>query len=228
MDFGNQTTTQYQEQTLETHHEVNKQQPEYDENYVPEGAKVYYSGGNKYVIRKESFEPFEEDHNQYFQNLYSRSKGRSLQTEVHEEDYANIPWFPYEWLIEVGTEYYYRYEGTQIVPPCWEDVHWRVLMQPIVVHERQIKELNRLLAWRRNPRTCRVETAGVLSPDGDRVSLSREVNYYESPHRMVFCECKNWPSKFEADQEWCRNWREDVNHDRFFKRPYNFESNWLP
>lgn len=117
-----------------------------------------------------------------------------------------------------------------LVPPCWETVHWRVMKDPIRVHRRQIAELNRLLAWRRDPDTCRRDTAGIVSDDGNTVKMNREVQYYHNRHRKVFCECKDWPSKFEGDRAWCDDWRDDVDHDRFYRRPYSFDSNgkWLP
>jgi hypothetical protein len=195
-----------------------------EDEVLPVGAKVIYSGGKKFLLQKENFEEDEEDEHEYFQRIYSEFKQRNLIGLVHDEDYANLEWNPYEWLMKVGTEYYYRYEGTQLVPPCWEVVHWRAMKDPIRVHPRQIKELSRLLAWRLNPGECTVDTAGVVSDDGDLVDLSREVMYYESPHRKVFCECKDWPSKFPGDQEWCRNWKQDTSYSRFYERPYSFDS----
>lgn len=201
-----------------------------EEDYVPEGAKVYYSGGKKFIVRAENFEEDDEDEHEYFERIYSEFKQRNLQSVVHEENYDDIPWFPYEWLIKVGTEYYYRYEGTMLHPPCWEVVHWRNMKDPIRVHPRQIKELNRLLAWRLNPDTCSVDTAGVLSNNGNTVDLSRETMYYHSLHRKVFCECKDWPSKFEGDKQWCRNWKGDTDYSRFYSTPYSFNSGgkWHP
>ena len=117
-----------------------------------------------------------------------------------------------------------------VVPPCYDTVHWRPFKDPIRVHPRQIAELQRLLAWRLNEDSCNVDTAGVLSEDGNRITANREIQYYHNTHRKVFCECKDWPSKFEGDREWCANWREDTNYDRFYVRPYSFDSNgkWLP
>lgn len=201
-----------------------------EEDDLQEGDEVVYVSGKKYILRKENFEEDEEDSATYFQRIYSEFKQRNLNNVIHDEDYDDIPWFPYEWLVKVGTEYYYRYEGTQLVPPCWEVVHWRVMKDPIRVHKRQIAELNRLLAWRLNPDTCESDTAGVVSPDGNTVDLSREVMYDHSLHRKVFCECPAWPSQFPGDQEWCRNWRDDTNYDRFYTRPYSFDSGgkWHP
>jgi len=197
---------------------------------LPDGARVVYSGARKFLLRPENFEEHDEDEDEYFERIYSDHQRRNLQREIHEEDYANLEWFPYEWLIKVGTEYYYRYEGTMLVPPCWEVVHWRVMKDPIRVHPRQIKELNRLLAWRRNPDSCEGDTAGNLSNSGNTVDLSRTTNHYHSLHRKVFCECKDWPSKFPGDQQWCRNWKNDRDYDRFYTRPYSFNSGgkWHP
>jgi hypothetical protein len=169
------------------------------------------------------------DEHEYYERVQQYQKRRLQETMlVHEEDYANVPYGTYDWLIEVGTEYYYRYEGTQVVPPCWEVVHWRVLKDPIRVHPRQIAELNRLLAWRistSGSNACEVDTAGRLSTDGNSVDLSREAQYHHLLHRDVFCECKDWPSKFEADKEWCRNWQQDNGSNRFYNTPYSFDTN---
>jgi hypothetical protein len=121
-------------------------------------------------------------------------------------------------------QYYYRYEGTQVVPPCWEIVHWRVMKDPIRVHSRQIAELTRLLASRIDPVSCNADTAGVVKKDGN-FSVSREISYTHTQHRKVFCECKDWPSKFESDRNWCRNWKDDTEYKRFYEYPYNFETN---
>ena len=197
---------------------------------IPEGARVFYSAGQKYVLGPENMEEEEEDEQDYFDRIYAEHKRRDLQASIHQENYEDLEWYPYEWLFKVGTEYYFRYEGTMVVPPCYDTVHWRPMKDPIRVHKRQIDELQRLLAWRLNEDTCNVDTAGVLSDDGNRIKANREIQYYHSTHRKVFCECKNWPSKFEGDKEWCKDWAEDVDYTRFYEHPYSFESNgeWLP
>lgn len=179
---------------------------------------------------KENFEGKNDEHESYEQLMEYQQRRTQEQTMVHEEDYANVEYGTYDWLREVQTEYYFRYEGTQVIPPCWGVVHWRVLKDPTRVHPRQIAELNRLLAWRISTdesNRCEVETAGRLSDDGNTVDLSRETQYYHNLHRKVFCECKDWPSKFEADREWCRNWQQSDERERYFDRPYGFNSNGL-
>jgi hypothetical protein len=99
------------------------------------------------------------------------------------------------------------------------------MKDPIRVHARQIAELNRLLATRHDPVTCLEDTAGVVSPDGQTVNASRDVSYYHPQHRKVFCECKDWPSKFDSDRQWCDGWKNDLEFKRFYETPYNFDTN---
>lgn len=194
-----------------------------------EGAKEFNVYGKKFLLGKENFEPILEDEQEYFDRRYAAHKRRNLQG-AHLENYADVDWDPYEWLFRVETEYYFRYEGTMLVPPCWEVVHWRNMKDPIRVHKRQIEEIHRLLAHRLNPDTCARETAGIVTPDGSHIATSREVQYKHDQHRFVFCECPNWPSKFASDKEWCRKHKEDTNYTRFYNRPYSFNSDgqWLP
>lgn len=78
---------------------------------LPEGARVIYtSRGEKRVLSAEDFEESEEER-AYFNRIYSGYKRRTLQqiqTLIHEEDYADVDYWPYEWLLKVGTEYYFR------------------------------------------------------------------------------------------------------------------------
>jgi hypothetical protein len=201
-----------------------------EKDVVPEGAKVIHSLGRKFLLRKENFDDDGVDEDAHYEKMYSDFQHRNLQNTIHEENYADLPWFPFEWLIKVGTEYYFRYEGTMLEPPCWEVVHWRVVKDPIRVHKRQISELTRLLAWRKNPEKCFDDTAGIVSNNGNAVDVARSTMYLHNQHRMVFCECKDWPSKAPGDAEWCRGWKLDTAYTRFYQRPYSFETNgqWLP
>jgi hypothetical protein len=193
---------------------------------------VMYAEGRMFRLQKHDLEASDEDPEEAFHKMYSdfKDRHRRMQEVVHDEDYENVEYWPYEWLLHVGTEYYFRYEGTQTVPPCREFVHWRVMKDPMRVHPRQIEELNRLTAWRLNPDTCQTETAGVLSEDGNSVDVARDIQYRHNGHRDVFCECKDWPSKFDNDKDWCRNWEEDLGFNRFYYDPYSFETGgaWLP
>jgi hypothetical protein len=111
---------------------------------------------------------------------------------------------PYDWLKEVETEYYFRYEGSQVVPPCMEQVHWRVMKESIKVPRRQIAWLEKLTARRVDPDTCQVNTAGRERSDGSgMVDVNRPIQLTTHRHKVVFCECIDWPSKKKADQKWC-------------------------
>lgn len=199
------------------------------EEEVPVGSRLVEAMGRKFLLRKENYDFKIDDERAHFNAIYEEFHGRSLQT-IHAIDYENIDWYAYEWMLKAGTEYYFRYEGTMLVPPCWETVHWRVLKDPIRVHKRQIAELNRLLAWRLNPETCQVDTAGVLSNNGNTVAVNRELQYNTDIHRKVFCECNDWTSKYEADNEWCVGSDQEGNTERLYDRPYSFHTNgeWIP
>lgn len=143
------------------------------------------------------------------------------------DNYVNIKYSPYEWMREVKTEYYYRYEGTQMVPPCFETVHYRIMKDPILIHPDQLAELERLLAWRIGPKgsgknECELDTAGRERPgsNGNAVDLNRPLQSYHNIHRKVFCECIDWKSKFQEDKDWC-----ELDADtRHYLHPYNFPS----
>eukprot|EP00751_Fragilariopsis_kerguelensis_P000500 CAMPEP_0170807906 /NCGR_PEP_ID=MMETSP0733-20121128/33063_1 /TAXON_ID=186038 /ORGANISM="Fragilariopsis kerguelensis, Strain L26-C5" /LENGTH=983 /DNA_ID=CAMNT_0011163205 /DNA_START=740 /DNA_END=3691 /DNA_ORIENTATION=- len=174
------------------------------------------------IVRKENFvEKGLKDEDAYFQELHSAYQRRELQSSV-EENYEDVFWWPYEWLLKVGTEYYYRYEGSMTVPPCYTVNHWRVMKDPIRVAKHQITELERLLAWRINGR-CEASTAGKPRKDNpDAVDVNRPVQELAKGHRMVFCECQDWPSKFPQEREWCDKWQQRDPEIRLFENPYNW------
>jgi len=181
--------------------------------------------GRKIIVREENFEEKGLDNEEeYFDDLYSDYHRRMQTDNLATENYDNVFWWPYEWLLKVGTEYYFRYEGTQTVPPCYETAHWRVLKDPIRVAPHQMRELERLMAWRLGDE-CTVDTAGKpREGNPDAVDVNRPLQSYHKLHRKVFCECKDWPSKFPQDREWCRNWKNRDPELRLFDRPYNFRS----
>ncbi|KAL3909150.1 MAG: hypothetical protein SGILL_008201 [Bacillariaceae sp.] len=179
----------------------------------------------KLIVREENFGgKGEKDEDAYFEEIHSAFQRRELQ-EPLKENYADVYWWPYEWLLKVGTEYYFRYEGSMTVPPCYTVNHWRVLKDPIRVAEHQIKELERLLAWRMNG-NCDASTAGKARDDNpDAVDVNRPLQELERGHRMVFCECQDWPSKFPKEREWCKKWQTRDPELRLFDNPYNWAQN---
>lgn len=73
---------------------------------IPPGAKVTYVNGRKILLREENFIDSEEeaDEEAYFNRLYADHKHREMQDVTHETDYEDVPYWPYEWLLKVGTE----------------------------------------------------------------------------------------------------------------------------
>lgn len=154
----------------------------------------------------------------------------------HLMDYDHVgPWFNYFPMLDVRTEYYYRYSGTQTVPPCYgrwfsgnerrQTNHWRIMKDPIRVSRRQIDEMHRLLRERIAPaddpvRPCLLDTAAKRFPNSDRISVARPVQSTRGVHFKVFCECDDWTSKWPEDQEWCAM----EKLDRLYRHPYNFET----
>jgi len=177
------------------------------------------------IVREENFvEKGLKDEDAYFQEIHNAFQGRQLQTPV-KENYEDVHWWPYEWLLKVGTEYYYRYEGSMTVPPCYSVNHWRVMKDPIRVAKHQITELERLLAWRINGK-CQPSTAGKeREGNPDAVDVNRPLQELEKGHRMVFCECQDWPSKFPQERQWCEKWQKRDPYLRLFENPYNWEQN---
>jgi Eukaryotic-type carbonic anhydrase len=149
-------------------------------------------------------------------------------------NYDNIKWFNYFPLTDVKTEYYFRYSGSQTIPPCYgkyfpgdrnrhQTAAWRVLKDPMLISQRQNDEMHRLLRMRIAPKSspinaCQADTAAKV--EGNRVNVARPLQQTRDTHYMVFCECDNWKSKFRQDQDWCARVRN--KNDRLYKDPYNF------
>jgi len=151
-------------------------------------------------------------------------------------NYEHIDWFNYWPLLGVRTEYYYRYSGTQTVPPCYgqwfagndrrQTNHWRVMKDPLRISRRQLNELHRLLKERIAPindpiRPCQADTAAKEHPDdANKVWVARPLQSTRPVHFKTFCECQDWGSKWPEDREWCRM----ELMERLYDHPYNFES----
>jgi Eukaryotic-type carbonic anhydrase len=117
------------------------------------------------------------------------------------------PFTPYDWLKRVETEYYFRYEGSQTVPPCFsQSVHWRVMKNSIRVSPVQIQQLEDLIANRLNPISCIIDTAGKSrSSNNKKVDVNRPIQSISPAHKLVFCECINWVSNISKDVAWCNS-----------------------
>lgn len=171
-----------------------------------------------------------------FIKSYSETTSQTGLNNRHLMDYDHVvPWFNYFPMLDVRTEYYFRYSGTQTVPPCYgkwfsgndrrQTNHWRVMKDPIRVSKRQVDEMHRLLSERIAPvddplRSCQPDTAAKRFPNSSRISVARPVQSTRGVHFKVFCECDDWTSKWPEDQKWC----EQNKFDRLFLHPYNFET----
>lgn len=146
-----------------------------------------------------------------FQNLTDEvelMEQRELTSKPRNQQVFRRSFHVYDWLKKVDTEYYFRYEGSQGVPPCLEEVHWRVMKDPIRVAPSQIAWLERLTANRIDPTTCEPSTAGRRRDPSDEnnitVDVNRPIQSTTNSHKLVFCECVDWPSRRKRDQEWCK------------------------
>ena len=172
------------------------------------------------------------------EKAYYHAKEKHPTSEMNaDQEYRKLiqedgmEWFNYFLMLGVRTEYYFRYSGSQTIPPCYGNFqsdtrsqtnHYRVLKDPIRIHPRQLAEVKRLLRDRIAPlgdpvASCQADTAADIS--GDVISVARPLQYEHTVHFEVFCECKDWPSKWPEDRAWCKM---DNYTERFYEQPYNF------
>eukprot|EP00532_Pseudo-nitzschia_australis_P005419 CAMPEP_0168185640 /NCGR_PEP_ID=MMETSP0139_2-20121125/13962_1 /TAXON_ID=44445 /ORGANISM="Pseudo-nitzschia australis, Strain 10249 10 AB" /LENGTH=575 /DNA_ID=CAMNT_0008107505 /DNA_START=218 /DNA_END=1942 /DNA_ORIENTATION=- len=179
-----------------------------------------------------------------YHTMREKHHGGNHTEELHHQfrklfQYEELEWFNYWPMLGVRTEYYFRYSGSQTIPPCYGNFveesrvgtnHWRVMKDPIRIHTRQLTELRRLTAERIAPLgspvdACLPDTAAeVTRDDVDSTKIvdvnnARPLQSWVKPHFKTFCECKDWPSKWPEDQKWCEI--EDIE-ERFYSKPYNF------
>ena len=106
------------------------------------------------------------------------------------------------------------------------------MKDPIRIHPRQLRELQRLMADRIAPKgsevdECKPDTAARVNRDPAdsrkiiEVDAARPLMYSSRSHFKTFCECKDWPSKWPEDRAWCNQGIEE----RFYENPYNFDTN---
>jgi len=60
----------------------------------------------------------EFDWDEFIASVYEREQASQERRRMFEYQHAG-PWFNYFPMIGVKTEYYYRYSGTQTIPPCY-------------------------------------------------------------------------------------------------------------
>jgi hypothetical protein len=196
-------------------------------------------GKERILLDPENFRPADRSDEEWAEwiEAYSanaRGEASEGQRKLLEGDYLSF--HNYQFLIDVRTEYYFRYSGTSTVPPCYGPFtagtrgntnHWRVLKDPIRVHPRQISEMERLLRERVAPKNdnsaaCENDTAGKVDSKG-HISVARPLMQFHYTHFMTFCECEDWGSKWPEDRAWCALQKGD-QLTRLYDHPYNFES----
>lgn len=159
-----------------------------------------YDIETRQIIEEQEADDFLRTWNYMMEHEFTGNETYTFHRELENDRYH-----PYDWLIKVQTEYYFRYEGSQGVPPCLEGVHWRVMKDPIKVAPNQIKELERLIANRVDPTTCKRDTAGKPRGNGSgAVDVVRPIQTTTKKHDVVFCECVDWKSKQQKDLHWCK------------------------
>jgi Eukaryotic-type carbonic anhydrase len=182
---------------------------------------------------------------EFYHEIKDKQFGGNHTDDLHETfrkllEGDEVQWFNYWPMLGVRTEYYYRYEGSQTIPPCFGNWipnsrrntnHWRLMKDPIRIHRRQLQELKRLVAERIAPpddpvNPCQPDTAAKVTTDPvsnvvTDVDTARPIMYTSASHFKTFCECKDWPSKWPEDRNWCKI--VDIN-ERFYEHPYNFQT----
>lgn len=177
-----------------------------------------------------------------FQEEYSRqhplnSSNPFSSGRRHLMNYDHITHFNHQFLLDVRTEFYYRYKGTMNVPPCYgkeqsgsnsQSNLWRFMKDPIRINTRQIKEMHRLLRERIAPmdslrNACQPDTAAKIEDDGT-AWVARPMQKLDDTHDYYFCECEDWGTKIPEEIEWCASGNRERNY-RWFENPYNYDNN---
>ncbi|KAG7343373.1 Eukaryotic-type carbonic anhydrase [Nitzschia inconspicua] len=234
--------------TFQTAQDVILHNDQHRDSVNHSNVKIFMEEGNWAPAEEKDWDAWIAEQSKKMQDeeeLYNRMRtmehGGNHTDALHEQfrklvEYDEIEWFNYWPMLGVRTEYYFRYSGSQTIPPCYGNFqentraganHWRVMKDPIRIHPRQLQELRRLLADRIAPKgssvdECRPDTAAKVQRDGNHVidvNTARPLMSWKNVHFKTFCECKDWPSKWPEDRNWCKI--EDIN-ERFFDKMYNF------
>lgn len=173
------------------------------------------------------------DWDAFIAEQYERDNENHHGRELLNYDHVG-PWHNYFGMLGVRTEYYYRYSGTQTIPPCHGKFivgnnrentnHWRVMKDPLRISKRQLNEMHRLLRQRIAPlgdptASCKPDTAAKVNETSGLVDVARPLQSKTKLHYVTFCECDDWKSKWIEDQNWCAI---ADKRERFYQRPYNF------
>ena len=113
---------------------------------------------------------------------------------------------PYVWHLLTGSQYYFRYRGSWVEPPCLEDLtaEWRVMKEPIKMSRDQFDRLDAILYQRLNPSTCVRESSGRLRKGSTyKRDFNRPIQTTTDMHNVTYCECIDFSSGYPKDLTYC-------------------------
>jgi hypothetical protein len=113
---------------------------------------------------------------------------------------------PYVWHELTGSQYYFRYRGSWVEPPCLEDLtaEWRVMKEPIKISPDQFARLATIFYQRLNPSTCVQESAGRLRTGSTyERDFNRPTQTTTNMHEVTYCECIDFTSGYPNDKACC-------------------------
>jgi hypothetical protein len=130
----------------------------------------------------------------------------------------NGDFHPYVWHVLTGSQYYFRYRGSWVEPPCLEDltVEWRVMKEPIKISRAQFDRLDKIFYQRLNPTTCVRESAGRPRAGSTyKKDYNRPIQTTTEMHDLTYCECVDFSSGYPKDKTYCAKSMADRGVFRF-------------
>ena len=101
------------------------------------------------------------------------------------------------------TGWYYGYKGSITVPPCREDVHWRILDLPMKISKQQTNRMKYLLQNSLDS-NCQYNSASF----DNEVNRPIQHNQYQNIWR---CAEEDWGVSDDDPIYWFENWPEDYH-----------------
>jgi hypothetical protein len=89
--------------------------------------------------------------------------------------------------LHTKSHFYYNYEGSLTYPPCTENVHWRIMQQPLYISPGQLEQIKRLTYMHLNS-NCELATLGVRLGDGCAVGVNRPTQSLSYRHKLKKCD----------------------------------------
>jgi len=208
-----------------------QQQQQSNQTSFSNYLKEHHPRGRRIQLEEENYSPPDMTEDEYGEFIEGHSR-RNLYEQRH------YPLHAYQFMIDVRTEYYFRYHGTTTTPPCYATVpdvwgeldghentnHWRVMKDPIRISMRQKHEMERLLRERIDPKQCKPDTAAKVDEETGEVYAARPLQEQDDSHMARFCWCPFWKSKWPEDREWCQLYQKNGEEKVLYDKPYNYDS----